>query len=286
MLVSDTIDVAGLPTTGGSLALKDVVPAQRRRARRAAEGGGSDHPRQGQRDRAQRHGRDRHAGRLRLAARAGAEPVRHAPRPNSASGGAVAAAATGLAAATVGVEADAATTGTSNPTNSASISAAVPAAASAARSRSGRRSGCARAPASCRRRARRRRRRRSGAASPTSPCCCPAWSVATRRRGDEGAPATAPDYFAGLSDGAGGQADRRDRAHRRQRCTQRFTEARGRDHDARRDRGAADGAEPPERPPRSIDREFKRDLDAYLAPYGKIDRGDRRLQRRPRGATR
>jgi amidase len=27
VLVSDTIDVAGLPTTGGSLALKDVVPA-------------------------------------------------------------------------------------------------------------------------------------------------------------------------------------------------------------------------------------------------------------------
>ena len=26
VLVSDTIDVAGLPTTGGALALKDVVP--------------------------------------------------------------------------------------------------------------------------------------------------------------------------------------------------------------------------------------------------------------------
>ena len=87
---------------------------------------------------------------------------------NGSSGGAVAAAAAGLAAATVGVETDAATTGTGNPTNGASISALVPAAtprrgrdAADVRARS-------RAPASCRRRAARRRRRRSGAPSPTS----------------------------------------------------------------------------------------------------------------------
>ena len=47
---------------------------------------------------------------------------------NSATGGAVAAAAAGLAAATVGVEADAATTGTGNPSNGASMSALVGAA--------------------------------------------------------------------------------------------------------------------------------------------------------------
>ena len=64
-----------------------------------------------------------------------------------------------------------------------------------------------------------------------------------------------------------------------------FTEARGRDH------GLGATAVPltaPNRPTTAkiVDREFKRDLDAYLAPYGTLDRRHRRVQRRPRRATR
>ena len=50
------------PRPAGALALEDARPGPGRRDRHAAEGGRRDHPRQGQRDRAQRDGEQRHAG--------------------------------------------------------------------------------------------------------------------------------------------------------------------------------------------------------------------------------
>ena len=140
VLVSDTIDVAGLPTTGGSLALKDVVPApdaalvtRLKAAGAIILGKANVTELNGMVSTGAPSGYGSLHGQV-------MNPYDMRSNLNSATGGAVAAAAAGLAAATVGVEADAATTGTGNPSNGASMSALVPERRSAGRSRCGRRS--------------------------------------------------------------------------------------------------------------------------------------------------
>ena len=253
--MSDTIDVAGLPTTGGSLALADVVPAQdaalvtRLKAAGAIILGKANVSELN--------------GMLSSGAPAGygslhgqvLNPYDMRSNVNGSSGGAVAAAAAGLAAATVGVETDATTSGTGNPTNGASISALVPATATGV-----------------------------VAMRPTLGLVSPSGILPAARSQETAAPigrsvADVATTLAGMSDvdaalsksaldgkrigviaPTGGNSQ------------QRFTEA----LEVIDDLGAtAVPLTAPNRPttPKVVDRELKRDLDAYLAPYGKSTAG-------------
>ena len=81
VLVKDNIDVAGLPTTAGALALEHSVPDRDSDLVAPATRGRRGRDRQDQPDRdGQLHGR-RHAQRLLVARRPGAQPVRRQPRP-------------------------------------------------------------------------------------------------------------------------------------------------------------------------------------------------------------
>ena len=119
--------------------------------------------------------------------------------------------------------------------------------------RSGRRSGSSRAPASCRWRARRTSRRRSASRSRTSPPCCRAWSA---RDPADAATAGAPGDRARLRRGA--DQDARSRGKRigviapdERQLAGAVHRRRGRDHVARRDDRPADGAQPARRRRRS-----------------------------------
>ena len=178
VLVNDTIDVAGLPTTAGALALKDLVPARDAALVTRLKAAGAIVL--GKVNVTELNGMvatGMPAGYGSLHGQV-LNPYDVRTSTNGSSGGAAAAAASGLAAATVGVDTDAVTNGTNNATNSASISALAPPRLPA-RLPCARRSGSSRAPASCRPRAARTRRPRSGGRSPTSPRCCRASSAAT-----------------------------------------------------------------------------------------------------------
>ena len=122
VLVNDTIDVAGLPTTGGSLALKDLTPtrdaalvARLKAAGAIILGKANVTELNGMVATGMPAGYGSLHGQV-------LNPYDVRTSTNGSSAGAVAAAATGLAAVTVGVETDATTSGTNNATNSASIS--------------------------------------------------------------------------------------------------------------------------------------------------------------------
>jgi Asp-tRNA(Asn)/Glu-tRNA(Gln) amidotransferase A subunit family amidase len=130
VLVSDTIDVAGLPTTGGSMALEGLIPSQDselvKRLRAAGAiilGKANVTELSGMVSTGMPAGYGSLSGQV-------LNPYDMRAGLNGSSAGAVAAAASGLAAATIGVETDASTSGTGgNATNSTSISALVPAVA-------------------------------------------------------------------------------------------------------------------------------------------------------------
>ena len=127
VLVSDTVDVAGLPTTGGALALEGLTPTQDAAIVTKLKAAGAIIL--GKVNVTELNGMVSNgapAGYGSLHGQA-LNPYDMRSTVNGSSGGAVAAAAAGLAAATVGVDTDAATNGTGNPTNGASISALVPA---------------------------------------------------------------------------------------------------------------------------------------------------------------
>ena len=77
VLLDDTIDATGLPTTGGSIALQKSMPRADAALVAQAQGGGRDRARQDERDRAQRPLRREHAGGLLVARRPGAAAVGH-----------------------------------------------------------------------------------------------------------------------------------------------------------------------------------------------------------------
>src|SRR4029450_11349012 len=117
VLVNDTIDVAGLPTTAGSMALEDVPPSadaalvtRRKAAGAIILGKVNVSELNGMVSTGQPAGYGALHGQ-------GVNPYDMRSTVNGSSAGAVAAAASGLAAATVGVETDASTNGTTNPTN-------------------------------------------------------------------------------------------------------------------------------------------------------------------------
>jgi amidase len=127
VLVSDTVDVAGLPTTGGSLALEGLTPAQDATIVQRLKAAGAIIL--GKANVSELNGMvatGMPAGYGSLHGQA-LNPYDMRSTVNGSSGGAAAAAAAGLAAATVGVDTDAATNGTGNPSNGNSISALVPA---------------------------------------------------------------------------------------------------------------------------------------------------------------
>ena len=117
VLVDDTIDVAGLPTTGGSMALEDVVPSadaalvtRLKAAGAIVLGKVNVTELNGMVSTGMPAGYGALSGQV-------LNPYDMRSSVNGASAGAVAAAAAGLAAATVGVETDATTSGTGNPSN-------------------------------------------------------------------------------------------------------------------------------------------------------------------------
>jgi Asp-tRNA(Asn)/Glu-tRNA(Gln) amidotransferase A subunit family amidase len=130
VLVSDTIDVAGMPTTAGSLALQHNVPSRdaelvtRLRAAGAIVLGKANVTElSGMMSTGMPAGYGGLSGQV-------LNPYDMRSSVNGSNAGAVAAAAAGLAAVTVGVEADATTNGTgANASNRASASIVVPAAA-------------------------------------------------------------------------------------------------------------------------------------------------------------
>ncbi len=127
VLVSDTVDVAGLPTTGGSLALEGLAPTQDAFVVQRLKAAGAIIL--GKVNVTELNGMVSNGAPAGYGSLHGQvlNPYDLRSTVNGSSGGAVAAAAAGLAAATVGVDTDAATNGTGNPTNGASISALVPA---------------------------------------------------------------------------------------------------------------------------------------------------------------
>ncbi len=255
VLVSDTIDVAGLPTTGGSLALKDVVPAtdaalvtRLKAAGAIILGKANVTELNGMVSTGAPSGYGSLHGQV-------MNPYDMRSNLNSATAGAVAAAAAGLAAATVGVEADAATTGTGNPSNGASMSALVGATLGgtvAMRPTLGSVPNAGILPSA----------RSQETAAPVGRTVS---DVATTLAGMSDVSATLSKSALdgkriGVIAPTGGNSQ------------QRFTEALEVIDDL--------GATPvtltaPNRPttPKVVDREFKRDLDAYLAPYGKSTAG-------------
>ncbi len=129
VLVNDTIDVAGLPTTGGALALEGLVPAQDAALVTKLKAAGAIIL--GKVNVTELNGMVSNGAPAGYGSLHGQvlNPYDMRATLNGSSAGAVAAAASGLAAATVGVETDAVSNGTGNPTNGVSISALVPATA-------------------------------------------------------------------------------------------------------------------------------------------------------------
>ena len=132
VLVNDTIDVAGMATTGGSLALQDVKPTQDaavvKRLRAAGAiilGKVNVTELNGMMSTGQPAGYGALDGQV-------LNPYDMRVSPNGSSAGAVAAAVSGLAAATVGMDSDATSSGTNNATNSNSISTLAAAVATGA----------------------------------------------------------------------------------------------------------------------------------------------------------
>src|SRR5262249_26299844 len=114
VLVNDTIDVAGMPTTGGSLALKDVVPAQDSAVVKRLRAAGAIIL--GKVNVSELNGMmatGQPAGYASLDGQV-MNPYDMRVSPNGSSAGAVAAAVSGLAAATVGMDSDATSSGTNN----------------------------------------------------------------------------------------------------------------------------------------------------------------------------
>ena len=268
VLVSDTINVAGLPTTGGSLALEGLTPTQDAAIVTKLKVAGAIVL--GKANVSELNGM------VATGAPAGygslhgqvLNPYDMRSTVNGSSGGAVAAAAAGLAAVTVGVETDAATNGTGNPSNGNSISALVPAVNGgvvAMRPTFGLVSRTGILPTA----------RSQDTPAPVGRNVADVAATLTglvgRDTADDstaGAPTTSPDYTAALSKTAledkrigvivptGGNA------------VDAFTAAVEEIEDA----GAtAVPMTAPNRPntAKIVDREFKRDLDAYLAPHGR-----------------
>ena len=84
VLVKDNLDVAGLPTTAGNVALQNSIPRARLDRRGQAARGRRRDPRQDEPDRVRELHDQRHAERLLVARRPGAQPVRHRPRHRAA----------------------------------------------------------------------------------------------------------------------------------------------------------------------------------------------------------
>ena len=268
VLVSDTIDVAGMPTTGGSLALKDVVPTKDAAIVTKLKAAGAIIL--GKVNVTELNGMvatGMPAGYGSLHGQV-LNPYDVRTSTNGSSAGAVAAAAAGLASATIGVETDETTSGTNNATNSASISALAPAAATgvaAFRPTFGLVSRTGVMPVA----------RSQDIPAPVGKSVADIASVLSGLVGADpadattaGAPAVAPDYAAGLTKGALAGKRIGVIAPTSGSSLTPFTDA------------VADitalGATivpltAPNRPTTAkiVDREFKRDLDAYLAPYGK-----------------
>ena len=98
--VDDSINVVGLPTSAGSIALQDTIPGRRCDGRRQAEGGWRDHPRRHEHDRARRGVRRlEHATGLLLARRPGAAASDTNKNVGGSSGGSADAVSTGYRAA-------------------------------------------------------------------------------------------------------------------------------------------------------------------------------------------
>ncbi len=267
VLLDDSIDVSGMATTAGSLALENLRPAQdaalvaKLKAAGAIILGKVNVTELG--------------GMISTGAPAGygalfgqvLNPYDMRSSVNGASAGAVAAAASGLAAATVGLETDAATSGTTNPSNGNSLSALVAAVATgvaAMRPTYGLVSRTGVLPTA------RSQETPAAVGRTVSDIASLLSGMVGQDAADAAtasAPATAPDYTAALSKSAlngqrigviaptGGSA------------VQAFTDA--------VTAITAAGATPvtltaPARPSTAkiVDQEFKRDLNAYLAPYG------------------
>jgi amidase len=272
VLVNDTIDVAGLPTTAGSLALEDVTPSKDAALVDRLEAAGAIilgkvnvTELNGMVSTGQPAGYGALHGQV-------LNPYDMRSTINGSSAGAVAAAASGLAAATVGVETDASTNGTTNPTNGNSISALVPAVNTgvvAMRPTLGLISRTGILPVA----------RSQETPAPVGRTVGDVAALLTGLVGRDpaddataGAPETVPDYTVALSKSAlsgkrigviapaGGNA------------VQAFTDAVAEITAA----GAtAVTMTAPTRPATAkvVDRELRRDLDAYLAPYGKSTAG-------------
>src|SRR3954447_22841913 len=272
VLVNDTIDVAGLPTTAGSMALEDLTPGadaalvtRLKAAGAIILGKVNVTELNGMVSTGQPAGYGALHGQV-------LNPYDMRSTVNGSSAGAVAAAASGLAAATVGVETDASTNGTTTPTNGNSISALVPAVNTgvvAMRPTLGLVSRTGILPVA----------RSQETPAPVGRTVGDVAALLTGLVGRDAsdpatanAPETAPDYTAALSKSAlsgkrigviapaGGSA------------VQAFTDAVAEITAA----GAtAVTMTAPARPSTAkvVDRELRRDLDAYLAPYGKSTAG-------------
>jgi amidase len=127
VLVSDTVDVAGLPTTAGALALEGVVPTQDAAIVQRLKAAGAIIL--GKANVSELNGMVSTGAPGGYGSLHGQvlNPYDMRSNVNGSSGGAASAAAAALAAATVGVDTDAVTNGTGNPSNGVSISALVPA---------------------------------------------------------------------------------------------------------------------------------------------------------------
>ncbi|WP_169542175.1 amidase family protein [Solirubrobacter soli] len=272
VLVSDTIDVAGMPTTGGSLALADVVPAKDAAIVTRLKAAGAIIL--GKVNVTELNGMvatGMPAGYGSLHGQV-LNPYDVRTSTNGSSAGAVAAAAAGLAAATVGVETDATTNGTNNATNSASIDALAPAAATgvaAFRPTFGLVSRTGVLPVA----------RSQDIPAPVGKSVADIAAVLSGLVGEDdsdattaNAPATAPDYAAGLTKSALSGKRIGVIAPTSGNSLTPFNDAVA---EITSLGATAVPLTAPSRPTTAkiVDREFKRDLDAYLAPYGKSTAG-------------
>ena len=268
VLVNDTIDVAGMATTGGSMALQDVKPAQDaavvKRLRAAGAiilGKVNVSELNGMMSTGQPAGYGSLDGQV-------LNPYDMRVSPNGASAGAVAAAVSGLAAATVGMDSDATSSGTNNATNSNSISAvaaAVATGADAFRPTFGLVSRTGILPTA------KSQDTPVAVGRSTADIAATLSGMVGNDPSDDstaGAPSTAPDYVAGLTKSALSGKRIGVIAPTSGSSLTPFTNAVA--------QVTALGATvvnltAPNKPTTAkiVDTEFKRDLDAYLAPYGK-----------------
>jgi amidase len=272
VLVNDTIDVAGMATTAGSMALEDLSPAadaalvtRLKAAGAIILGKVNVTELNGMVSTGQPAGYGALHGQV-------LNPYDMRSTVNGSSAGAVAAAASGLAAATVGVETDASTNGTTNPTNGNSLSALVAAVNTgvvAMRPTFGLVSRTGVLPVA----------RSQETPAPVGRTVGDVAALLTGLVGRDAAdpatanaPDTAPDYTAALSKSALAGKRIGVIAPASGNAVQAFTDAVAEITAA----GAtAVTMTAPARPTTAkvVDRELRRDLDAYLAPYGKSTAG-------------